>query len=107
VRAEQVQVVSYRDTGGNAPNEFLFAAVDEHGVLHQYSGVDEDIAQTLVSIARTGSIEYFGGRKREAEDLKMNAAERGDTPDMPRNVPAAIPEGEKPPTLGLLGTKPQ
>lgn len=109
MRAEQVQVLSYRDSGRNVPFEFLMACVDGAGVLHQYSGVDEEISLDLESICKSGK-SIFAQQTRATMQADDEAArERGDTPEMPRNAPTFVPPlTTKPGGLNEnLGIKPQ
>jgi hypothetical protein len=107
MRAESVTVVANRDTGANQPFEFIIAVADENGVLHQYSGVEEEIATELISICKTGRSVYDQQMNTAFNLAQDEARERGDTPEMPRNAPTAIAPGTPPPhLLGGMGVKP-
>src|ERR1700677_1983718 len=85
MRSQEVVALQNRETGYNTRFEFVIAVVDDRGVLHQYSGVDQEIATELVAVCRSGSSTYaqqlIVARRKEEEA----ARERGDTPEMPRN----------------------
>jgi hypothetical protein len=111
---QQVVALQARETGQNSPHEFVIAAVDELGRLHQWGGVDPDIAAEVVGIIREGESLVLEGRRREALEEERGAMERGDTPDMPRHTQearpkrygAATPAGEPQPEPQGMGQKP-
>ena len=111
---QQVVALQARETGQNSPGEFVIAAVDDLGRLHQWGGVDEAIAAEVVGIIREGESLVGAGRRREALEEERGAMERGDTPDMPRHTQergarrfgAATPAGEPAPEPQGMGQKP-
>lgn len=109
MKSQDVVVLTARESGQNVPNEFVIAVVTFQGVLKQYGGVDDHIADELLGIIEEGCALVTRVPGSDLREI-MEAQAAGDVPEqMPRNIAeryGAAPragtegEGEKPQGLG-------
>ena len=82
-----VVALTARETGYNSPHEFVIAAVDERGVLHQFGGVDDAIAAEVIGICEHGVSLVVLHKEEQLRGEILADHTRGDVPEsMPRHT---------------------
>lgn len=108
MRSQEVVALQARESGQNVPHEFVIAVVNAQGVLKQYGGIDDQIADELLGIIEEGCALVTRAPGSEMREI-MEAQAQGDVPEqMPRNISerygpaprAADAPAEKPQGLG-------
>ena len=106
MRSQEVVVLQARENGQNVPGEFVIAAVDPTGKIHQYGGINADIADEVIGICEQGVSLVIRDDPTDQRRRIVEAQAQGEVPeDMARN--AVERYGPAPGTPGAGNEKPQ